>query len=147
MKVVDTNILVYLLLEGPHSEAARALHSADRDWQSEAFLMVELVNVMATAMRTARHPLAETLQTLAEARQVMSAGLRSVEDRDVLNAAAHFGVSGYDARFLVVARALGKRLVTEDAKLRRAAPDLTCSLSEALATDIPPPKASGGRPT
>ena len=63
----------------------------------------------------------------------MSAGLRSAEDRDVLNVAAHFGVSGCDARFLVVARALGEPLITEDAKLRRAAPDLTCSLAEALA--------------
>ena len=133
MKVVDTNIVVYLLLEGPHSEAARALHAADSDWQSESFLMVELVNVLATAMRTARRPLAETLQTLAEARHLMSAGLRSVEDRDVLNAAAHFGISGYDARFLVVARALGEPLVTEDARLRRAAPEFTCSLAEALA--------------
>jgi predicted nucleic acid-binding protein len=133
MKVVDTNIVAYLLLEGPHSEAARALHAADSDWQSESFLMVELVNVLATAMRSAKHPLTETLQTLAEAQHLMSAGLRSVEDRDVLNAAAHFGISGYDARFLVVARALGERLVTEDAKLRRAAPEFTCSLAEALA--------------
>ena len=132
MQVVDTNILVYLLLEGPHSEAARALHAADRDWQSETFLMVELVNILATAMRTAKRPLGATLETLAEARHLMSAGLRSVDDGDVLNAAAHFGISGYDARFLVVARALGEPLITEDAKLRRAAPAFTCSLAEAL---------------
>lgn len=132
MQVVDTNIVVYLLLEGPHSEAARALHAADSDWQSESFLMVELVNVLATAMRVAKRPLAATLETLDEARHHMSAGLRSVDDGDVLNAAAHFGISGYDARFLVVARALGQPLVTEDAKLRRAAPAFTCSLAEAL---------------
>ena len=133
MKIVDTNIVVYLLLEGPYSEAARALHAADSDWQSESFLMVEFVNVLTTAMRSARRPLAASLQTLAEAQHIMSTGLRSAEDRDVLNAAAHFGVSGYDARFLVVARALGEPLITEDAKLRRAAPDLTSSLAEALA--------------
>ncbi|MGK2898104.1 MAG: type II toxin-antitoxin system VapC family toxin [Burkholderiaceae bacterium] len=133
MQVVDTNIVVYLLLEGPHSGAARALHAADSDWQSESFLMVELVNVLATAMRVAKRPLAATLETLNEARILMSAGLRSVDDGDVLNAAAHFGISGYDARFLVVARALGQPLVTEDAKLRRAAPAFTCSLAEALA--------------
>ena len=95
--------------------------------------MVELVNVLATAMRTAKRPLVETLQTLAAARLVLVDGLRSVDDGDVLNAAAHFGISGYDARFLVVARALGEPLVTEDAKLRRAAPEFTCSLAEALA--------------
>jgi len=133
MKVVDTHIVVCLLLDGPNSQAARALHAADDDWQSESFLMVELVNVLTTAMRSAQRPLADTLQTLLEAQHLMSAGLRSVDDRDVLNAAARFGVSGYDARFLVIARALGRPLITEDAKLRRAAPDLTCSLADALA--------------
>ena len=62
----------------------------------------------------------------------MSAGLRSVDDGDVLNAAAHFGISGYGARFLVVARAPGECLITEDARLRRAAPKFTRSLAEAL---------------
>jgi hypothetical protein len=36
------------------------------------------------------------------------------------------------ARYLVVARDLGLRLVTEDARLREAAPDLTQALADAL---------------
>ena len=128
MKVVDTDIVVYLLLEGL-SEAARALHAADSDWHSESFLMVELANVLATAMRIAKRPLADTLQTLAAAQDLMSAGLRNADDRDVLDAAAHFGVTGYVARYLVVARALSERLVTEDARLRSKAPALTCSIA------------------
>jgi predicted nucleic acid-binding protein len=42
-------------------------------------------------------------------------------------------VTAYDARFLALAHRLGTRLVTEDAKLRSAAPALTLSLAEALA--------------
>lgn len=133
MKVVDTNIVVNLLVEGPYSESARSLFAIDRDWQSESLLMIELVNVLATTMRRLKRPLAQAEATLNEAQYIMSQGLRSVADRDVLNAAAHFGVSGYDARFLVVARAIGEPLITEDAKLRAAAPNLTCSLAEALA--------------
>ena len=133
MKVVDTNIVVNLLIEGPYSESARSLFAIDRDWQSESLLMIELVNVLATTMRRRKRPLAQAEATLIEAQHIMSQGLRSVADRDVLNAAAHFGVSGYDARFLVVARAIGEPLITEDAKLRAAAPNLTCSLAEALA--------------
>ena len=41
-------------------------------------------------------------------------------------------VSAYDARLLVVAAALGSPLLTEDAKLRRAAPLLTRSLPHSL---------------
>ena len=133
MKVVDTNIVVNLLMQGPHSESARALYAEDHDWHSEPLLLIELTNVLATVMRKLDYPLMEAVATLEEAQRIMSPGLRRVADHDVLNAAAHFGVIGYDARFLVVARALGLPLVTEDAKLRRAAPDLTCSLAEALA--------------
>ena len=133
MKLVDTNIVVNLLIEGPYSASARALFALDRDWQSESLLMTELVNVLATTVRTQKLALAAAEATLTEAQHLLWQGLRSVADQDVLSAAAHFGVSGYDARFLVVARAIGQPLITEDAKLRRAAPSLTCSIAEALA--------------
>ena len=133
MKVVDTNIVVNLLIEGPCSQSARALFETDRDWQSESLLMIELVNVLATTIRKLKRPLAQAEATLFEAQRIMLPGLRSVSDRDALAAAAHFGVSGYDARFLVVARALGTPLITEDTRLRNAAPHLACSLAEALA--------------
>ena len=46
--------------------------------------------------------------------------------------AAHYRVTAYDARYLAFARDLGVPLVTEDVKLRKAAPALTCSLADAL---------------
>jgi predicted nucleic acid-binding protein len=52
----------------------------------------------------------------------------------VLAIAARHHVSAYDARFLALADHLGRRLVTEDIRLRIAAPALTQSLAEALAT-------------
>ena len=131
MQVVDTNIVVNLLMEGPYSESARALHARDHDWQSEPLLLIELTNVLATVVRTLAYALADAATILSNAQRIMAPGLRRVADHDVLLAATHFGVTGYDARFLVVARAIGTRLVTEDARLRRAAPDLTCSLAEA----------------
>ena len=78
-------------------------------------------------------PLADASATLAEAKRLLNAGLRQVADSDALDAAAHFGVTACDARFLLVARALGSPLITEDAKLGRAAPQFTQSLVEALA--------------
>jgi len=50
-----------------------------------------------------------------------------------LRTAQQFTISAYDARFLATAEILGARLVTEDKKLRVAAPVLTQSLAEALA--------------
>src|SRR5438045_834021 len=50
-----------------------------------------------------------------------------------LRVAEQFGVSAYDARFLGAAQSFKTRLMTEDARLRKAAPALTISLSDVLA--------------
>lgn len=133
MQIVDTHIVVNLLVAGPYSDSARALYAADADWHSESLLTIEFSNVMATLIRRMNFPLAEASATLAEAVRLLNAGLHQVADSDALDAAAHFGVTAYDARFILVARALGSPLITEDAKLRRAAPQFTQSLVEALA--------------
>jgi predicted nucleic acid-binding protein len=48
--------------------------------------------------------------------------------------AIRYRITAYDGRFLAVADQLGSRLVTEDTKLRAAAPALTQSLEEAIAS-------------
>jgi predicted nucleic acid-binding protein len=46
--------------------------------------------------------------------------------------ACEFSISAYDARFIAAAQLLQSPLVSEDAKLRAAAPALTVSIAEAL---------------
>jgi predicted nucleic acid-binding protein len=132
MLVVDTNIVTYLLIEGDRTRQAQALYAKDSDWRSEAFLLVEFSNVLATYRRA--HALSsEQMETLlAEAaRRVRE--LLNVPNLRALRCAERFAVSAYDARFLAAADTLGTKLVTEDAKLRAAAPELTRSLAHALA--------------
>jgi predicted nucleic acid-binding protein len=132
MFIVDTNIVVYLLMHGDHTAAAQRLHARDPDWRSEAFLLVEFTNVLASsiAMNRMTFNLAEEL--LAKAIGLFDGRLARVDHSLVLAIAARHGTSAYDARFLALADQLGTRLVTEDAKLRAAAPRLTESLTEAL---------------
>ena len=49
MIVVDCNVLVHLLIDGTKRRAC-ALLEHDADWHSEGPAMVELPNVLATAM-------------------------------------------------------------------------------------------------
>jgi predicted nucleic acid-binding protein len=51
-----------------------------------------------------------------------SHGLYTVDLKDSLRMAARFGTSTYDARYLVLADRLGLKLVTQDKRLRGAAP-------------------------
>lgn len=132
MVVVDTNVIAYLLIEGDRSRQARALLARDPDWRSDAFLLIEFSNVLVTYLRAGSLSRAQAESLLAEAEQRVRRWV-NVPHAQVLRVAQQFAVSAYDGRFLAAAQGLGIRLVTEDAKLRVAAPALTQSLDEALA--------------
>ncbi|HWH84815.1 MAG TPA: type II toxin-antitoxin system VapC family toxin [Burkholderiaceae bacterium] len=133
MVLVDTNVVAHLLLAGEPGVAARALYELDPDWRSEPLLFFELTNVLTTSMRNGGASRSKAMEALDKAHQIFDHALHAVSDRDALDVAAQFRISGYDARFIAAATALGSRLVTEDARLRKAVPTLTCSLAEALA--------------
>lgn len=133
MLAVDSNVVAYLLLDASQSGEARALLRKDSDWRSEPFCLIELTNVLAMGMRAGRIDTARAQEALRSGRRLMESRLHFVDHLDALVLAHRHRVTAYDARYLGVAVMLGLRLVTEDAKLRRAAPDLTQSIGEALA--------------
>ena len=133
MLLVDTNVVVYLLIEGDHTKVAQKLHSRDPDRRSEAFLLVEFTNVLASSIATKRMTLSLAGDFLAKAVALFDGKLARIPHASMLAVAARHRVSAYDARFLALADQLGSRVVTEDVKLRAAAPALTQSLAEALA--------------
>jgi predicted nucleic acid-binding protein len=132
MLLVDTNVIAYLLIEGDHTAAAQKLHRRDPDWRSEAFLLVEFTNVLVSSVAAKRMTLSLAANSLVRAAALFDGKLARIPHSAVLTVAARYGVSAYDARFLALADRLGNRLVTEDARLRAAAPAITQSLSEAL---------------
>jgi len=132
MLAIDCNVLVHLLLDGEQTPRARTLLEQDADWHSDALLLIELTNVLATAIRVRGLPMTDAVMALTQAQGVVAPGLHSANHHEVLATAEHYRVSSYDAHYLVVARELGVRLVTEDARLRKAAPKLTQSLADAV---------------
>lgn len=132
MLVVDTNVVAYLLIAGNATQQAQALWQVDADWRSEPFYRVEFSNLLATQVRAKALTL-DQAQTLLERAQTTVTTTADVSHADALRLASKLGVSAYDARFLWSAQSLGSKLVTEDARLRKAAPAWTQSLAEALA--------------
>lgn len=132
MVIIDTNVLAYLLLIGNRTEEAQALRARDADWRSDYFVLVEFTNVLVTCIRTRGLPLERAAGLQSEAEELLGDGLQFAPHADALMLASRYAVSAYDARFLAVAQRLDAKLVTEDAKLRAAAPALTMSLAEAL---------------
>lgn len=130
MVLVDTNVLVYLMLEGDRTSAAQELFERDADWRSEAFIMVEFSNVLTTYVRTKALSRDQGLKLLAGAEKLVPV-LTSVRNARALEVATQFGISAYDARFVALAVQMKVKLVTEDAKLRAAVPSWTVSLADA----------------
>jgi predicted nucleic acid-binding protein len=130
--VVDANIVAYLLVEGEKMAQARALWATDSDWRAPRLLFYELVNVFS-----------QLLKRKALSLQAASSGLGSsldlirLLDADppaarILEIASKLGLSAYDASYLAAAEILRAPLVTEDARLLRAAPEIARSLASSL---------------
>ena len=95
--------------------------------------MIEFSNILATYRRAKSLTRNQAHAILAEAEKRLT-GLVSLPHGRALRVAEQFAVSAYDARFLGAAQTFKTRLVTEDARLRLAAPALTISLPDALAS-------------
>src|SRR4051812_35425053 len=118
MLIVDTNVLAHLLIHGDHTAAAQQLHRRDPDWRSEAFLLVEFTNVLASSIATKRMTFAPAQNLLEKTMALFDGKLARIPHPLVLAMAARHGISAYDARFLALADQLGLRLVTQDVRLR-----------------------------
>jgi predicted nucleic acid-binding protein len=98
--LVDTNVVAYLLIQGDHTASAQELRRRDRDWRSEAFLLVEFTNVLASSIATNRMSVPLAQDFLAKAVSLFDGKLARMAHASVLSIAARHRVSAYDAHFL-----------------------------------------------
>jgi predicted nucleic acid-binding protein len=135
--LVDSNIVFALLVHSmPWHRAARDLYDADKVWRTESHALVEISNVLSRYVRVRQLSGTKALELMNEADRRMRPRQLTVDHAEALRVALKYRVSAYDARFLLCAFELGTRLVTEDVKLRKAAPALTQSLDDALAAAL-----------
>jgi predicted nucleic acid-binding protein len=133
MQLVDSNIVFSLLVgSSPWHQAARELIELDDDWRTEAHALVEVSNILSRYVRARELSAAQAVAVMTEADERLRPLALRVGHVDALRLAIKHKVTAYDARFLLCAELLGVRLITEDAKLRNAAPGLTISLHDAL---------------
>lgn len=132
MVVVDTNIIAPLYVRSARTDTVEKLFARDAVWRTEPLALIELSNVLITYEQSRYITAKVARDCLHRAAAFLQPHLFRVSHQAALEAALHYRVTAYDARFLALAQRLDSRLVTEDAKLRAAAPRLTQSLAEAL---------------
>ena len=133
MILVDTNVIAPLYVRSARSQAVVELFARDSVWRTEPLALIELSNVLINYERARYLTAAMARECLNRAAALLQPHLFRVTHEAALDTALRYRVTAYDGRFLALAQQLGRPLVTEDAKLRAAAPALTQSLSEALA--------------
>ena len=134
MVLVDTNVIAPLYVRSARTEAVEELFARDAVWRTEPLALIELSNVLTTYERSRYITAATARDCLNRAAAFLQPQLFRVSHQAAMEAALDYRVTAYDARFLALADQLGIRLITEDTRLRAAAPALTQSLAEVLAT-------------
>ena len=135
MIVADTNLVVPLLLEHEMRSQALALYARDSDWHLPEWWQIEFANVLRNYHRAGVFSSEQVDLLQDRAGHVFpSQNTHATDLAQTLRIACACDISAYDACFIFLARRLGRKLVTEDRRLRKACPDDTVSLVQALAS-------------
>ena len=130
MIVADTNLVSYLLIEGERTETARQVWAKDSDWMLPTLWRSEFLNVLATMVRVGRLEARDALIAWRRAGDLFRSSEAEPDGEQVLAAAIEYGVSAYDAQFVVVAEMLDVPLVTCDRALVAACPRVAVAAAD-----------------
>ena len=117
MIVADTNLIAYLLVDGPFTKEAQAVYEKDPDWVAPSFWRSEFRNVLVLSLRCGVMSFTEALEVMEDADLLMGRKNRDSASYRILRLAADSGCAAYDCEFVALALDLGVPLVTEDRAL------------------------------
>lgn len=130
MIVADTNLISYLLIQGPDTMRAEAVFRKDPVWAAPILWRSEFRNVIAGYMRNRAMPLPDALGIMADAEILLANNEHHVDSAPVLAMAYSSGCAAYDCEFVLLAELLQLPLVTADTKVLRAFPKVAVSFED-----------------
>jgi len=130
MIVADTNLITYLAIPSPYTEAAERLLLEEPDWVAPMLWRSEFRNVLALYLRKELVTFEEALSIMSEMEAMFRGKAYEVASLDVLALVNKSACSAYDCEFVALAQGLGVKLVTIDKKLARSFPGDVVLLTE-----------------
>jgi predicted nucleic acid-binding protein len=115
--VADTNLIAYLLVEGPFTAGARAVYEMDSDWIAPSFWRSEFRNVLVQSLRHGLMTLTIAMEIMEDADLLMEGREHDSTSFRILRLAADSGCSAYDCEFVALAQELGIPMVSSDRAL------------------------------
>ncbi len=132
MIVADTNLVAYLLLEGPLSEQAEQVYRQDPEWLAPALWRSEFRNVLAGLMRRGQLDLPGATAFWKEADSLVTVPDPQPDGGEILRLAQASGCTAYDCEFVALAQRLNIALVTADSQVLKAFPETAYSPQDFL---------------
>jgi len=129
MIVADTNLLIYLYVQGQRTEESEAVLRRDPVWTAPLLWRSEFRNALIGLVRKDALALDEALSMVDEAERWLAGREYSVVSRHVLTLAEKSGCSAYDCEFVALAQDLAVQLVTADRQILKAFPTIAISPS------------------
>lgn len=133
MIVVDTNLLVYLYVQGQRTQESEAVLCSDPLWAVPLLWRSEFRNSLLGLVRARALDLEDALVMVDEAERWLNGREYSVVSLHVLLLAIRSGCSAYDCEFVALAQDLRVPLVTTDRQVLRAFPSVARSPSHLIA--------------
>jgi predicted nucleic acid-binding protein len=127
MIVADTNLLIYLYVQGQRTEESEAVLRRDAVWTAPLLWRSEFRNTLIGLVRKRALALDDALSMVDEAERWLTGHEYNVISRQVLALADRSGCSAYDCEFVALAQDLGVPLVTTDREILRAFPSVAVS--------------------
>lgn len=146
MIVVDSNVVAYCWIRSERTGLAQRVRLRDPAWHVPILWRSEVRSALAGYVRHgAIAP--EAAAVIMQGAEAALEGFEHLVSSDaVLEIAARTRLSAYDCEFVALARALVVPLVTEDAAVLKAFPDLALDMEGYLAAYPPsPPEVHEGR--
>ncbi|MBL0090564.1 MAG: type II toxin-antitoxin system VapC family toxin [Ideonella sp.] len=128
MIVVATNVLAYFFMCGEHTAAAEDLYEREPTWVAPSLWRSEFRNLLAGYMRREGLTLNKAC-ALQDAAQSILDGEFESDSNSVLRLVSESTCSAYDCEFVSLAERLNVKLVTMDARVRRAFPRIAVPIS------------------
>ncbi len=129
MIVVDTNVIVYALIEGDKTALAESVATKDPNWVVPPLWRHEFLNVLVTCIRGGVIDVRQAESLWHTALGLLVRAEREVDGGAVLDLAAEHKISAYDAQYIALARRLETQCITEDRRLARTFPETAISMA------------------
>jgi predicted nucleic acid-binding protein len=139
MIVVDANVVIYLVFETTFTRWARDVYARDPDWVVPDLWEAEVLNGLLNEVRAGHTRVGDALVAAGHAATLLAGRAHKCDREAVLRVAYTSRLTAYDAHYVVLARALGVKLVTEDRLIKRRCPEVAMSLKAFLGLSEEPP--------